>query len=266
MFFGFSLFNLSMSDTRYINIETSNISLISKYYDKSNTMNEVQINMLFFAFRTCVDTNQFYYPNNLECVSTCPSNSIATTPSGYGSADFLLCNPCHYSCATCNTGQDSNDCASCPPGVTSFRSPSGTSCPCDPGYADIGETTCATCNQAIPGCVSCLSSSICTDCDNISYVLVGTTCGCAPNHYEASGYCLSYSGCLEATYFNNTLACVSCDTNLNYIRVLATESCSCNEGYFLNATVPECYDICGDGITALGHCDDNNTDYGDGCD
>lgn len=55
MFFGFSEFNLSMADTRYLNIETSNISLVSLYYEKTVAMHEVVINMLFFAFRTCDD-------------------------------------------------------------------------------------------------------------------------------------------------------------------------------------------------------------------
>lgn len=51
MFFGYSRFNLSMADTRYINVETSNISLISMLYDKNTAMNEVVINMIFFALR-----------------------------------------------------------------------------------------------------------------------------------------------------------------------------------------------------------------------
>ena len=50
MFFGFSQFNLTMSDTRYLNVESSNISLISQYYRKNNAMNEVIIEMLFFTF------------------------------------------------------------------------------------------------------------------------------------------------------------------------------------------------------------------------
>lgn len=82
MFFGFSHLNLSMADTRYLNIETSNISLISQYYEKNAAMNEVVVNMLFFAFRTCFNTSQFYYPINFTCIDTCPSNSIPyPTPS-----------------------------------------------------------------------------------------------------------------------------------------------------------------------------------------
>ena len=120
----------------------------------------------------------------------------------------------------------------------------------------------------MPGCVSCTSSTVCTSCDNVTYALDSSTqqCGCLPGYYLASGYCLSYSGCLSAIQFNNTLACTSCDTSKNYIQVLSSQSCTCNEGYSLNTTSEQCYDICGDGITALGHCDDGNTAYGDGCD
>ena len=39
MFFGFSRFNLSMSDTRYLNVETTNISLVSSLYLYNYQMN-----------------------------------------------------------------------------------------------------------------------------------------------------------------------------------------------------------------------------------
>lgn len=138
MFFGFSLINVSMADTRYLNVETSNISLLSQYYERNDALNEVVINMMFFAFRTCVDNTQFYYPNNFTCLSTCPTNSLPYPSTSYGSADFLFCNPCHHSCETCTVGQDSNACSACPLAATSFRSTSGTSCPCNTGYSDIG--------------------------------------------------------------------------------------------------------------------------------
>jgi len=132
----------------------------------------------------------------------------------------------------------------------------------------VGNAQCLTCGEAIPGCVSCSSATYCSDCDNITYVLntVTHTCTCSNGSFQTSSFCLSYSGCLEAILFNNTLACITCDTSLNYIKVTSNDSCVCNEGYFLNTSVPECYDVCGDGITAKGHCDDGNLDYGDGCD
>jgi hypothetical protein len=60
MFFGFSRFNLSMADTRYLNVETSNISLVSLLYDKNAAMNEVRINMFFFALRNCRDPTHYF--------------------------------------------------------------------------------------------------------------------------------------------------------------------------------------------------------------
>jgi hypothetical protein len=269
MFFGFRKFNLTMSETRYLNIESSNISLVGTYYRKNTAMNEVIIEMLFFGFRTCANQNEYYYPVNYSCLAACPASAIPTPPVTSAPQTYLLCKPCHYSCDSCNVGQDPNACigGTCP--VASHRTMvGGNSCPCNTGYADVGNVTCVICSEAIPGCVACTSATACQSCDNISYMLSPSapTCICTTLHYAASGFCLSYSGCLQAIQFNNTLACLSCDTSLNYIRVLSNESCVCNEGFFLNTTAPECYDVCGDGITAMGKCDDGNTAYGDGCD
>ena len=80
----------------------------------------------------------------------------------------------------------------------------------------------------------------------------------------ASGYCLSYPGCTEAQYFNNIIACKSCNAATNFILETSNDSCICNYGYFL--TNVTCNDVCGDSITAVGRCDDGNlVDY-DGCD
>ena len=266
MFFGFSQFNLTMSDTRYLNIETSNISLVSKYFRTNAAMNEVIIEMLFFAFQTCIDTTMYYDPQTSSCLTPCPVNSIPNVANLTESQVYKLCKPCDHTCLTCAQGQSNTHCNSCPP--DSFRTGGGGMCPCDAGYADIGVATCIRCDELMPGCVACTSSTICTDCNNITYAINVTSqqCGCLPGFYSASSYCLTYSGCLEAIQFNNTLACTTCDTSLNYIRVLSNESCACNEGFFLNTTAPNCYDVCGDSITAMGHCDDGNTAYGDGCD
>ncbi len=121
---------------------------------------------------------------DFTCGASCPSASIAKPPVGYGSADFLYCDPCHYSCNTCTVGQDSNACVSpCPSG--SHRTFGGGSCPCQAGYTDIGQVVCVICGDAMPGCVACTSATVCTACDNITYVLNVTSqrCGCAPNYY-----------------------------------------------------------------------------------
>lgn len=108
MFFGFSRFNLSMADTRYLNVEASNISLVSLLYDKNSAMNEVVINMLFFVLRTCHDANQYYNPLTYACETCSPSPNVKFVK--FGAPGYYLCNPCHYSCLTCKFGQDSTQC------------------------------------------------------------------------------------------------------------------------------------------------------------
>ena len=219
-----------MSETRWLNIESSNITLVGEYYRYNVAMNEVVIEMLFFAFRTCTDQTKYYYPTNHSCLSSCPSNSIPTPTAASvgGSANYLLCKLCHHSCLTCSVGQDDNACLTCPSNVN--RTQTGTTCPCVAGYADVGIAQCLTCSEAIPGCVSCTSATYCLDCDNITYTLNATshTCTCSSGSYKTSNFCLSYSGCLEAILFNNTLACITCDTSLNYVKVTSNDSCVCN--------------------------------------
>ena len=154
------------------------------------------MHLLFFTFRTCSDQSQYYYPLNHSCLSDCPYNAIAT-PAGFsGNADYLLCNPCHYSCEVCTIGNNDTACSSCP--TDSSRTQANSSCPCDDGYSDTGQVICVLCSEVMPGCVSCSSSTVCLDCDNITYVLNATsqTCTCGTGYYLVSGYCLSYSGCL----------------------------------------------------------------------
>lgn len=83
----------------------------------------------------------------------------------------------------------------------------------------------------------------------------------------ASGYCLTFPGCKVAGYYLNIIACLTCDTANNFVKIDSNFSCKCQEGYFFNSTSNNtCYDICGDGIAAYGKCDDGNNIPGDGCD
>ena len=119
MFFGFDKFNLSMSDTRYLNVETSNISLVSLYYQKNSAVNEVKINMFFFAFRNCLNYNHYYDPLNYTCLPSCPSNSTPYPTSTYGPADFLWCRTWPYDCniiSNCNNCSNLSGCSQCSTG------------------------------------------------------------------------------------------------------------------------------------------------------
>jgi len=164
-------------------------------------MNEVIINMLFFAVRTCHVLTQFYYPSNYSCQALpCPSNSRS---SGSGTADYLLCQLCHYSCLSCTAVQSSTSCSTC--NATAFRNKTGTTCPCMTNYTDIGSTLCVLCNSTIVGCINCSSPTNCTQCNTPTYLLNTTTrkCDCSNSYFPVTGYCLKDPGCLLAKMFNN---------------------------------------------------------------
>ncbi len=181
----------------------------------------------------------------------------------------MFCNPCHYSCKTCTGGQDDTKCIDCL--NTTHRTYSSNSCPCDTHYTDAGESICQLCNVTIGGCLTCSSPTHCLTCDTPKYVHNTTSflCDCNNDWFLVTGFCLSYSGCILAEFYNNQVVCRTCDTDRNYIRNNTDLDCDCNYGYFKNSSAPDiylCSDICGDAIAAVGHCDDNNTDPGDGCD
>lgn len=109
MIFGISEFNITMSNSRYLNVETSNISLIAPLYLTNYAMQLVTYHTFFLAYRQCTDATHYYDPASYTCVASdtlCPNNSIP-------SVAYKLCDPCHYSCATCSTARDSGACDSC---------------------------------------------------------------------------------------------------------------------------------------------------------
>lgn len=134
-----------MSDTRYLNVETSNISLVSLLYASNAALNQITYNAIYFAIRNCT-LPTYYDPVNYTCVdsSLMCVNSVADGAPGY------VCNPCHYSCENCTIGGNSNACSICP--INSFRTKTGTACPCNTGYTDVGVATCQLCNKTLVGC------------------------------------------------------------------------------------------------------------------
>ncbi len=123
-----------MSDTRYLNVETSNISLVSLLYASNSALNKITYNAVYFAQRNCT-LPTYYDPVNYTCVD---DNTFCVNSVPVASAN--LCNPCHYSCLTCTVGADKTACSTCP--ANSFRNANGTRCDCDVGYADVGVTVC----------------------------------------------------------------------------------------------------------------------------
>ena len=167
-------------------------------------MNQLTYNAFFFARRGCTSP-AYYDPVNYTCVV---DSTVCVNAQPVGSPAFL-CKPCHYSCLDCTVGNNRTSCSACTTGV--FMSPSGAYCPCDNGYADVGVLTCSFCNLTLIGCQICSDNQTCTQCDAATYTLISGKCVCLPGYFMASGYCLTYAGCLVATYFNNIVACQTCD-------------------------------------------------------
>jgi hypothetical protein len=128
--------------------------------------------------------------------------------------DYLLCKPCHYSCSTCKVGYKDNMCLSCNSTAKRVPNPLAMSlaapgrCVCQTNrfpyflnYTDIGKEECVLCSDAMPGCLDCTSSSYCLLCNTIKYEATPNSvthkCICLSSApFMASGYCLTFSGCL----------------------------------------------------------------------
>ena len=85
---------------------------------------------------------------------------------------------------------------------------------CDEGYYLLGGGTgCSSCNQAMPFCKSCSSSSICTSCSN-GNILTNNSCLLCSDLIEGCAFCQVSTVCISCTqcYFLNstTQLCQRC--------------------------------------------------------
>lgn len=140
-------------------VATSSCPCSPGYFDDSSNLACVKCH---YSCKTCSG------PTSLLCLSceviaisfrvdpgvATPKSCLCTT-SFYDDGSNPICQPCHYSCQTCN-GPASNQCLSCPIQATYMRSSvtsgANMSCPCDAGYFDNGNQLCATCDSR---CLSC---------------------------------------------------------------------------------------------------------------
>jgi len=228
-----------MSDTRYLNVEASNISLVSLLYDKNSALNQVTYETFFFAYRYCdgppIGIQLYYNPLTYDCAPTCPAplNLVSSK---------TLCQTCHYSCDTCDSVIFTQCTVGCT--TTAFRTfTGGNSCPCNPGYFDPGVKTCLKCDNYLIGCLTCTDAQTCTLCNSTTYIATpnATThkCDCLPSTYFCQGFCLPYPGCIAARLFLNNIVCDICNSTENYTRVV-NSTCICNYGFKFNATTLAC--------------------------
>lgn len=197
----------------------------------------------------------------LSCQVACPPNTYETIPG-----PVQYCAGCHFTCTTCDAALSTN-CTGC--NATEYRTLTTLtpntlkSCTCNAGYVDVNVSLCGRCQDYIPGCYTCLSTSICTLCYNGFYILAGT-CQCTTG-YLVTGVCTSIYGCTSATNLGGTIHCLACNATLYYQYVASSHTCVCISGYYADIH-GNCLGKCGDSILAYGQqCDDGNIISGDGC-
>jgi proprotein convertase subtilisin/kexin type 5 len=109
-------------------------------------------------------------PANSDCL-TCSPTTLRIWSMGYCQcfsqgiyeSGTLICGTCSYNCFYCDT--ISTNCTLCMP--MSNRIFNSYACPCDLGYIDVGASICAICTSVITGCITCLSSTVCSVCSTI---------------------------------------------------------------------------------------------------
>lgn len=111
--------------------------------------------------------------NNCVCVGSFYDSYSLANP-------VAMCQPCHYSCATCYGGLDTN-CLTC----QTLRNFTNYSCPCNDGYYDsmqvcnLCDSLCRTCFGIPTNCTSCYSG----------LPFANNTCLCYSGQYLSGNVC-----------------------------------------------------------------------------
>ena len=139
-----------------------------------------------------------------------------------------MCQPCHYSCLTCNAGTNSN-CLTC----QANRNFTNYTCPCNDGYYESMQI-CYSCD---PLCRTCLGTATnCTSCFG-GLPLTNNTCLCFSGQYLSAGTCYACdpkcSQCFGVATF-----CTDC--YLSQLTSLIGNDCVCNSTTFRDTTTLVC--------------------------
>jgi hypothetical protein len=191
-----------------------------------------------YRYRTCPSGYPFFSAVTNLCSDSCG-------PYFYSDTTVAACLSCAYSCYTCSNTTTPTNCTSCN-SVVNYRTLSGTTCICLPGYYDAGVATCATCGYT---CATCTNSSACATCSAANQrSLISGQCPCNANYIDnGTALCVScsyaLSGCTTCT---STTVCTVCNTTANF--TLNGATCACSVGYYISgssclqcsASIPGC--------------------------
>ncbi|CAK88624.1 unnamed protein product (macronuclear) [Paramecium tetraurelia] len=160
----------------------------------------------------------------------------------YYDSGVPICQQCHYSCLLCNA-YGANQCISCQPQVSSFRTLNGKVCECLLGYYDNGFSQ--SCQQCSYTCLSCINSSTyCTSCEYTRH-LDQNLCPCNTGYFEKG---LSNCSKCDSNCYNckfNSKYCTECDKNIFRQLNTNTNTCQCQSGTFeINEQCKICNENC----------------------
>ena len=169
----------------------------------TGTYNYIRKFMFHFRKRNC-KTYTFYLQAEQRCYDSCPA--------GYANLTGVnICVQCDYSCSSCLN--DGKTCLTCP--SSSFRTKSGTTCPCNNGYFDNKVAICAICDYT---CLTCQTiSTNCLSCDSTRTKTSSNACLCNTGLFDngTSNPVCSTCDYTCATCSTTSTHCLTCSPTSN---------------------------------------------------
>ena len=188
-----------------------------------------------------LNRDQASFPGSCDCVvGYINAADTSVTPA-------CIAGSCSYTCSGLCQGTASN-CTACVGGT--YRTLTGSSCPCDTGYFNNGVAICAACSTK---CRSCTALTTCTDCYNTQFrSLSGSSCNCLTGYYDdGTDVCAACSyKCLTCT--TSSTNCATCAGGATR---LTAPSCACAAKYYDDGSAASCQAChyscatCTDGLT-----------------
>ncbi|KAL4470078.1 hypothetical protein ABPG72_008737 [Tetrahymena utriculariae] len=218
----------SASNQRTYNSSTNRCDCNDGYYD--DTLSPL-CSPCNFTCKTCIkgdansctscDSVNFFRQYN-QAQQSCECQN-----GYYSQLGIQRCQPCHFTCSTCN-GSAENNCQSCLLESKRYLTNSST-CACQVGFYEVvspdnpAVRICQPCN---PTCFSCSTYFMCQGCrstDNRVINPVTKTCDCKDGFYQVSS-----GGTIQSI-------CQPCSSANNLIVSQDKQSCICKPGYYMNS-------------------------------
>jgi proprotein convertase subtilisin/kexin type 5 len=177
-------------------------------YSQNGQCIACQVNCIACTAASCLSCNNLTYYYQGSCIYNCPTGTFSY--AGNCQADPCL----SYNSAT-------NDCLLCvSPYLLFNKTMTGDE---NNSYLQICVSTCpsgtvqsgSSCNACPQSCLSCISTSICTNCSAGAYLYQGQCqYSCPLGTYSFNSTCQSctLSFCTQCAFIGGVQTCISCDT------------------------------------------------------